>query len=66
MSKLMLGVAAAALAFALPAIAQAPQQDPHFDKLPPGPERAIVAGACTGCHTLERIATAATSMAIIR
>jgi virginiamycin B lyase len=58
MSKLMLGVAAVALAFALPAIAQAPQPDPSLDKLPAGPEKAIIADACTGCHTLERIATA--------
>ena len=58
MSKLMLGVAAVALAFALPAIAQAPKADPDLNRLPPGPERAIVADACTGCHTLERIATA--------
>ena len=58
MSKLMLGVAAVALAFALPAIAQAPQADPDLNRLPAGPERQVVADACTVCHTLERIVTA--------
>jgi virginiamycin B lyase len=46
----------ASISFAFPAYAQ--NQDPHLDKLPPGPERAILAEACTVCHTLERVATA--------
>jgi len=58
MSKLMLGVAAAALAFALPAIAQAPQPDQWLAKLPAAPERDMIAGACQVCHNAERIVTA--------
>ena len=58
MSKLMLGVAAVALAFALPAIAQAPQPDQWLAKLPAAPEREMIAGACLGCHNAERIVNA--------
>lgn len=58
MSKLMLGVAAVALAFALPAIAQAPQPDQWLAKLPAAPEREMIAGACLGCHNAERIVSA--------
>src|SRR5215510_5783671 len=56
MSKLVLGLAAAAVVFALSASAK--NADPNVNKLPPGPERTIVANACTVCHTLERVVTA--------
>ena len=57
MSKLMLGVAAIALAIALPAIAQAPQPaaDQWLAKMPAAPERDMIASACLGCHNAERI-----------
>src|SRR5882672_10564759 len=54
MSKLLLGVAAGALGLALPAFAQ--PADPNLDKFPAGPEKALVAEACTACHTLARVA----------
>jgi len=56
MSKTVLLGTIASLSVVLPAFAQA--LDPSLDKLPAGPERAIVAQACTACHTLERVATA--------
>lgn len=52
--------AACALALAVPAFSQQ-AADPDLMKLPPGPERQVVAQACTGCHTLERIANASHS-----
>jgi virginiamycin B lyase len=56
MSKTLFFGTIASLALVLPAAAQTP--DPSLDKLPPGPERAVVAEACTICHTLERVANA--------
>src|ERR1700741_4086765 len=47
---------AIASVFVTPAFAQT--ADPDLEKLPPGPERAIVGQACTVCHTLERVVTA--------
>jgi virginiamycin B lyase len=58
MSKLMFGVAAIALAIALPAIAQAPQPDQWLAKMPAAPEREMIANACLGCHNAERIVNA--------
>jgi virginiamycin B lyase len=55
MSKLLLGVAAGALALAIPAFAQ-PAADPNLDKFPAGPEKQMLAEACTQCHTLARVA----------
>ena len=56
MSKTALFGAAASLCLILPASAQT--ADPDLGRLPPGPERAVVAEACTACHTLERVVTA--------
>jgi virginiamycin B lyase len=54
MQKTVLVAAVAAAALALPAIA-AQTADPDVNKLPAGPEKAIVAEACTACHELGRI-----------
>ena len=59
MTRTALFGAAAILALAVPAISQSqPAADPSLNLLPPGPERQILQNACTGCHTLERVATA--------
>ena len=55
MSRLLLGAAAGALALAIPALAQ-PAADPNLDKFPAGPEKQMLAEACTVCHTLARVA----------
>ena len=55
MSKLLLGVAALSLALALPVFAQQ-KPDPNLDKFPAGPEKALIAEACTACHSLARVA----------
>ncbi len=55
MSRLMLGVAALSLSLALPAYSQQ-KPDPNLDKFPAGPEKAIIAEACTACHSLARVA----------
>jgi virginiamycin B lyase len=56
LKKALLGAAVFGL-FAVPALSQN-AADPDVNRLPAGPERAIVAQACTVCHTLERIVTA--------
>ena len=53
--KTLLAAAAFGLT-AAPAFAQ--NADPDLNRLPAGPERAIVGQACTVCHTLERVVTA--------
>src|SRR5580700_4554819 len=54
MSKLsFLVTAAASLLLSLPACAQT--ADPDAGKLPPDPEKAVVASTCTACHELARI-----------
>src|SRR5262245_52958174 len=55
MSKLMLGVAALSLCLAIPVLAQQ-KPDHNLDKFPAGPEKALVAEACTACHSLARVA----------
>jgi virginiamycin B lyase len=57
MTRTALFGAACILALAVPAFSQT-QADPDMNRLPAGPEREIVAQACTVCHTLERIVTA--------
>src|SRR5215475_11995171 len=53
MKKLMLGASAMVLGFAFSASAQ--NADPNLDKFPAGPEKALIAEACTTCHTLARV-----------
>jgi len=55
MSKLMFGVALLSLGLALPVLAQQ-KADPNLDKFPAGPEKALIADACTACHSLARVA----------
>ena len=54
MQKYFIVAAIAAASVAMPAYA-AQTADPDVNKLPPGPEKAIVAEACTACHELGRI-----------
>jgi len=54
MHKLFSVAAVAAASMALPAFA-AQTADPDVNKLPPGPEKAVVAETCTACHELGRI-----------
>ena len=53
MPKLVFAAAVAAAAIAMPAFAA--QTDPDVNKLPAGPEKAVVAEVCTACHELGRI-----------
>jgi len=53
MPRLHFIAAAAVATFALPAYAAS--NDPDVGKLPAGPEKAVVAEACTACHELGRI-----------
>src|ERR1035438_3223451 len=54
MLKLSFLTAVAAAAVALPAYAAQPA-DPDVNKLPAGPEKAVVAEVCTACHELGRV-----------
>jgi virginiamycin B lyase len=54
MHKLFCAAAVAAASIALPAFA-AQTADPDVNKLPAGPEKAVVAETCTACHELGRI-----------
>src|SRR5882672_2300379 len=54
MFKLSFVAAVAAAAIVLPANA-AQTADPDVNKLPAGPEKAVVAEVCTTCHELGRI-----------
>ena len=54
MPKLTFAAAVAAASIVMPALA-AEVNDPDVGKLPAGPEKAIVAEACTACHELGRI-----------
>ncbi len=53
MPKHVFAAAVAAAAIAMPAFAA--QTDPDVNKLPAGPEKAVVAEVCTACHELGRI-----------
>ena len=52
MQKLMF---AAAIAIAATPLQAAQTADPDVNKLPAGPEKAVVAEVCTACHELGRI-----------